>query len=148
MEDGKFRLGGGFGRPGGSRLFATDIGPAVTGRPVDIVVGIVFSSDPGKGRVDVWLDGAQKVAGFRPPGGTLYPGKQSYWKVGLYRDTGNAGTATADLSVARLGETYDSVAGRPGPSTTSSPTATPSSTSATSSPTSPTRTVRTAVPVP
>ncbi len=148
VEDGKFRLGGGFGRPGGSRLFATDVGPAVTGRPVDIVVGIVFSSDPGKGRVDVWLDGKQTVAGFRPPGGTLYPGKQSYWKVGLYRDTANAGTATADLGVARLGETYSAVAGSPAPSTTSSPAARPTSTSAAPSPTSPTPTVRVTVPVP
>ncbi|NYD39290.1 hypothetical protein BJ983_005392 [Actinomycetospora corticicola] len=144
IEDGTFRLGGGFGRPGGSRLFATDIAPAITGRPVDLVVGIVFSSDPAKGRVDVWVDEQQKLAGFRPPGGTLYPGKQSYWKVGLYRDTGNAGTATADLGVARLGETYESVAGGPAPSTTtSSPTASPSVTSTASSPTSPTPTVRT-----
>jgi hypothetical protein len=148
VQDGKFRLGGGFGRPGGSRLFATDIAPAITGRPVDLVVGIVFSSDPAKGRVDVWVDGAQKIAGFRPPGGTLYPGKRSYWKVGLYRDTGNAGTATADLSVARLGETYSSVAGSPAPTTTSSPTASPSSTSAPSSPTSPTPTTRVSIPGP
>ena len=149
LEDGKFRLGGGFGRPGGSRLFATDIAPAITGRPVDLVVGIVFSSDPAKGRVDVWVDGRRELAGFRPPGGTLYPGRRSYWKVGLYRDTGNAGTATADLGVARLGETYESVAGGPTPSTTtSSPTASPSVTSTASSPTSPTPTVRTTVPVP
>ncbi|MDL5157488.1 heparin lyase I family protein [Actinomycetospora termitidis] len=148
IEDGKFRLGGGFGRPGGSRLFSTDIAPAVTGRPVDIVVGIVFSSDPEKGRVDVWLDGQQRVAGFRPPGGTLYEGKQDYWKVGLYRDTSNQGTATADLGVARVGETYGSVAGTPTPapapappSTTTSPSPTPSTTSTPSSPTSPSRTV-------
>ena len=146
IEDGMFRLGGGADRPDGSRLFRTDVAPVVTGRPVDIVVGIVFSSDPAKGRVDVWLDGQQRVAGFRPPGGTLYSGEDSYWKVGLYRDTGNAGTATADLGVARLGETYESVAG-PGPAapapvtTTASPTASPPRTSTPSRPTSPTPTV-------
>ena len=109
VERGRFVLGGGFGRPGGSRLFATDIAPVVTGRPVEIVVGITFSSDPAKGRVDVWLDGVQKIDDFRPPGGTLYPGLKSYWKVGLYRDTGNAGTATADLLAAAMGTSYDAV---------------------------------------
>jgi len=109
IEKGRFVLGGGYGRPGGSRLFATDVAPVVTGRPVEIVVGIRFSSDPDRGRVDVWIDGAQKIAGFRPPGGTLYPGRSSYWKVGLYRDTGNAATATADLLAAASGTSYDSV---------------------------------------
>lgn len=109
VEKGRFVLGGGYGRPGGARLFATDIAPVVTGRPVDIVVGIHFSSDPAQGQVDVWLDGAQRVAGFRPPGGTLYPGRSSYWKVGLYRDTANAGTATADLLTATMGTSYEAV---------------------------------------
>jgi hypothetical protein len=109
IEKGRFVLGGGYGRPGGSRLFATDVAPVVTGRPVEIVVGIRFSSDPDRGRVDVWIDGAQKIAGFRPPGGTLYPGRSSYWKIGLYRDTGNAATATADLLAAASGTSYDSV---------------------------------------
>jgi hypothetical protein len=121
IEKGHFVLGGGYGRPGGSRLFSTDVAPVITGRPVDIVVGVRFSSDPAKGRVDVWLDGTQKVTDYRPPGGTLYPGRSSYWKVGLYRDTGNSGTATADLTGAALGESYDAV--RPaagGPDTTTS----------------------------
>jgi hypothetical protein len=109
VEKGRFVLGGGYGRPGGARLFSTDIAPVVTGKPVEIVVGIRFSSDPGKGQVDVWLDGEQKVAGFRPPGGTLYPGRSSYWKIGLYRHTGNAGTATADLLAAALGTSYEAV---------------------------------------
>lgn len=109
VEKGRFVLGGGYGRPGGSRLFATDIAPVVTGKPVDIVVGIRFSSDPAAGRVDVWLDGVQRITDFRPPGGTLYPGLDSYWKVGLYRDTANAGTATADLLAAAMGTSYDAV---------------------------------------
>jgi hypothetical protein len=118
IEKGEFVLGGGFGHPGGSKLFSTDIAPVITGRPVDIIVGIRFSSDPAKGQVDVWIDGQQKVTGYRPPGGTLYPGLSSYWKVGLYRDTANSGTASADLTGAALGETYESV--RPGPDTTTS----------------------------
>jgi hypothetical protein len=110
IEKGHFVLGGGYGRPGGSRLFSTDVAPVITGRPVDLVVGIRFSSDPAKGSVDVWVDGQQKVAGLRPPGGTLYPGLSSYWKIGLYRDTSNAGTATADLTSATMGTSYDALA--------------------------------------
>jgi hypothetical protein len=109
IEKGKFVLGGGYARPGGSRLFATDIAPVITGRPVELVVGITFSSDPAKGRVDVWIDGRQKITGFHPPGGTLYPGSSSYWKVGLYRDTADAATATADLTAAAMGTSYDAV---------------------------------------
>jgi polysaccharide lyase-like protein len=109
VEKGRFVLGGGYGRPGGSRLFSTDIAPVVTGTPVEIVVGIRFSSDPDQGRVDVWLDGDRKITDFRPPGGTLYPGRSSYWKIGLYRDTANASTATVDLLAAAMGTSYDSV---------------------------------------
>jgi hypothetical protein len=109
VEKDHFVLGGGYGRPGGSRLFSTDIAPVITGRPVEIVVGIRFSSDPTKGQVDVWIDGQRTITGFRPPGGTLYPGLSSYWKVGLYRDTGNAGTASVDLLAAAMGTSYESV---------------------------------------
>ncbi|HEY2222352.1 polysaccharide lyase [Actinomycetospora sp.] len=111
VERGRFVLGGGYARPGGSALFSTDIAPVVTGRAVDIVAGIRFSSDPAKGRVDVWIDGQQKLTDYRPPGGTLYPGQSSYWKVGLYRDTANTTSATADLTGAALGNTYDAVRG-------------------------------------
>lgn len=76
-----------------------------------MVVGILFSTDPAEGRIDVWLDGTQRVADYRPPGGTLYPGASSYWKVGLYRDTELASDASADLTVARAGTTYQSVSG-------------------------------------
>lgn len=109
IEKGRFVLGGGYARPGGSRLFSTDVAPVVTGRRVDIVAGITFSSDPATSRVDVWIDGQQKLTDFRPPGGTLYPGQSSYWKVGLYRDTANTTTATADLTGAALGDSYDAV---------------------------------------
>ena len=57
----------------------------------------------------MWIDGQQKLTDFRPPGGTLYPGKSSYWKIGLYRDTANRSTATADLTAAALGKSYDAV---------------------------------------
>ncbi len=109
VEKGRIVLGGGFGRPEGSRLFRTDIGPVAAGRPVDLVVGIRFSATPSVGTIDVWQDGTKRVTAFHPPGGTLYPSTDSYWKVGLYRDSGLPTTATADLTDARIGPTYTSV---------------------------------------
>ncbi len=109
IGNGRLALSGGFGRPGGSRAFTTDVGAVTGGRTIDLVVGILFSEDPAKGSVDVWLDGTHRVADYRPAGGTLYPGLPSYWKVGLYRATGLPTTATADLTVARAGTTYESV---------------------------------------
>jgi hypothetical protein len=111
LTDGRLALSGGFGYPGGPRSFETDIGPVTGGQTIDLVVGILFSQDPAKGSIDVWLDGTQRIANYQPPGGTLYPGSTSYWKVGLYRDTSLSSTATADLTVARAGTTYESVAG-------------------------------------
>lgn len=111
VGNGNFVLSGGFGRPGGSRSFDRTIGPAVTGRVVTVVLHVKFSSDPSKGFVDAWLDGQQRFAGFRPPGGTLYPGMYSYWKLGLYRDRGIGQTATYELSDAKLGTSYAAVTG-------------------------------------
>jgi hypothetical protein len=111
VGNGNFVLSGGFGRPGGARSFDKVIGPAVTGRVVTVVLHVKFSADPSKGFVDAWLDGQQKFAGFRPPGGTLYPGMYSYWKLGLYRDRGIGETATYELSAAKLGTSYAAVTG-------------------------------------
>ena len=109
ITEGKIAVSGGFGYPGGSRQFATDVAPVTGGRTIDVVVGILFSTDPAKGRIDVWLNGTERVAEYRPPGGTLYPGASSYWKVGLYRDTSLTSNATADLTFSRAGTTYQSV---------------------------------------
>ncbi|MFC5062366.1 polysaccharide lyase [Actinomycetospora atypica] len=106
---GNFVLSGGFGRPGGSRSFDKVIGPAVPGKVVTVVLRVKFSSDPSKGVVDAWLDGQQRFAGFKPPGGTLYPGMYSYWKLGLYRDKGIGTPATYELSDAMLGSSYAAV---------------------------------------
>ena len=106
---GNFVLSGGFGRPGGARSFDKVIGPAVTGKVVTVVLRVKFSSDPSKGIVDAWIDGQPRFAGFRPPGGTLYPGMYSYWKLGLYRDKGIGTPATYELSDAMLGSSYAAV---------------------------------------
>ena len=110
VEGGRFVLGGGYGYPGGPRLFRADVAPALPGRTVTVVVGITFSTDPRKGLVDVWVDGTRRITAFQPPGGTLYPGTSSYWKVGLYRDPALKTSAVADLLQASFGTSYDSVA--------------------------------------
>ncbi|GAA4830728.1 hypothetical protein GCM10023201_18180 [Actinomycetospora corticicola] len=111
IGNGNYILSGGFDHPGGSKNFDKVIAPAVTGKVTTLVLHVKFSSSSAKSVVDAWVDGQQKVAGFRPPGGTLYPGNYSYWKLGLYRDTGIGQTATYELSDARLGTSYASVAG-------------------------------------
>jgi hypothetical protein len=75
------------------------------------VLHVKFSSRSATSVVDAWVDGQQEVTGFHPPGGTLYSGMYSYWKLGLYRDRGIGQTATYELSDARLGASYAAVAG-------------------------------------
>ncbi|GLZ53369.1 heparin lyase I family protein [Actinomycetospora sp. NBRC 106378] len=111
IGNGNYILSGGFDHPGGSKNFDKVVAPAVTGKVTMIVLHVKFSSTSSTSVVDAWVDGQQKVAGFHPPGGTLYPGNYSYWKLGLYRDTAIGQTATYELSDARLGTSYASVAG-------------------------------------
>ncbi|AJE80471.1 hypothetical protein SLNWT_0095 [Streptomyces albus] len=80
---------------GNSGGWHVDIGPAETGKPIDITVQITFSADPGKAVIDAWYAGEQTITGYHPDGaGTLYEGLSSYLKTGIYRDTsiGEAGT--------------------------------------------------------
>jgi hypothetical protein len=86
-----FMIQGGWGSPLGHRLSSRDLGPVTTGRWIDWVVHIVFSSDPAKGTVDVWRDGTRVVSGWKPTGGTLYPGAASYIETGIYRQTSDDG---------------------------------------------------------
>ncbi|MDL5156891.1 polysaccharide lyase [Actinomycetospora termitidis] len=108
---GNFVLSGGFGHPDGSKSFDKVIAPAAVGKVTTLVLHVKFSSTSSKSVVDAWVDGQQKVTGFRPPGGTMYPGDYSYWKLGLYRDTGISQASTYELSDAKLGDSYASVAG-------------------------------------
>ena len=74
---------------GNSGAWAYDIGPAVTGEPIDIAVRIVFSADPDTAVMDAWHNGEQTVTGAKPEGaGTLYEGLSSYLKTGIYRAPG------------------------------------------------------------
>jgi hypothetical protein len=88
-----FRIQGGWGSPLGHLLSGRDLGPVTTGQWIDWVVHVIFSSDPARGTVDVWRDGVRVVSGWRPIGGTLYPGADSYLETGIYRQTSADGAA-------------------------------------------------------
>ncbi|MCD2196455.1 heparin lyase I family protein [Actinomycetospora endophytica] len=108
---GNYILSGGADAPGGSKNFDQTIAPAVVGKVTTLVLHVKFSSNKSEGVVDAWVDGQKKVTGFHPPAGTLYSGDFSYWKLGLYRDTSIDQAATYELSDARVGDSYASVAG-------------------------------------
>jgi hypothetical protein len=116
VEGGQFKLDGGAGGddPQGN-YFSVPIGPAVTGQQTDIVVHIVFSTDPSKASVDVWMNGQQRISGYRPPGGTRYEGDDSYLKTGIYRDSAISQTARLFLVDARVAASYESASALVGP---------------------------------
>jgi hypothetical protein len=90
LSTGRYQLTGGYGWPGveaptQSRLSSMDLGPAQHSTWDRWVVRVLFSSDAAVGSVDAWRNGRQVVADWHPAGGTLYPDRQSYLKVGYYR---------------------------------------------------------------
>jgi hypothetical protein len=117
VGNGNINLEGGYGHPAGPRTFAKALTPATTGQRIDLVVHVLFSRDPSKGVVDVWRGGTQVLAGYKPAGGTLYPTSSagtattnSYWKMGLYRDSAITQAAQYTIESAKVGNTYASVA--------------------------------------
>ncbi|HEY2193280.1 MAG TPA: heparin lyase I family protein [Actinomycetospora sp.] len=80
VQNGKFVVDG----DGGA--FSKVVGDATPGQWTHLVLGVKFSSSDGT--VSAWKDGVQKVADYAPPSGTMYAGKDSYVKTGIYRDTG------------------------------------------------------------
>ncbi|WP_367124395.1 heparin lyase I family protein [Streptomyces phytohabitans] len=92
----EIKIGNGvYALDGDSGGWHVDIGPAETGRPIDITVRITFSADPATAVIDAWYGEEQTVTAYHPEGaGTLYDGLTSYLKTGLYRDPsiGEAGT--------------------------------------------------------
>ncbi len=79
VQNGKFVIDG----DGGA--FSKVVGDATPGRWTHLVLGVKFSSSDGT--VSAWQDGVQKIADYAPPSGTMYAGKDSYVKTGIYRDT-------------------------------------------------------------
>ena len=116
IGDGQFLLDGGAGGENPQQnYFSRPIGPARVGTQTDVVVHLVFSTDPTKAVVDVWMNGQQRIAGFHPPGGTRYESADSYVKTGIYRDTAIPQSARLDLLDARIAESYESAAALVGP---------------------------------
>ena len=113
VEDGYFRLEGGFGHPGGAEPFTVPLRPAVTGRWVDWVVHVVFSADPTVAYADVWADETQVLSHFAPPSGTMYHSPSgtdgSYLKIGYYRNPNIAVPGVVVFDDLRIGTTYGSV---------------------------------------
>ena len=109
---GNLNLEGGYGYPGAPRTFAQTLAPAVIGQRTDLIVHVFFSRDPSKGSVDVWDNGTQVLAGYKPTGGTLYPTTKastatlsSYWKMGIYRDSAITQQAQYTIESAKVGNT-------------------------------------------
>jgi hypothetical protein len=86
VSGGELVLHGGEGHPSGPRTFTRTLGRAPIGEWTQLRVLVRFSADPQKAGVSVWRDGRSVVDDDQPRGGTLYPGQQSYLKVGLHRD--------------------------------------------------------------
>ncbi|MDL5157876.1 heparin lyase I family protein [Actinomycetospora termitidis] len=85
VQDGKFLIDG----DGGG--FSKEVGAATPGQWTHIVLKVKFSASDGT--VSAWQDGVQRFADYAPPSGTMYEGKDSYVKTGIYRDSsiGQAG---------------------------------------------------------
>ena len=116
---GNLWLSGGYGNPAGPQSFAVPISTATTGQRITLTFHVVFSRDPAKGSVDVWRDGAPAITGYHPKGGTLYPttasptptaSLNSYWKMGIYRDTAITEPARYTIESAKIGASAAAVA--------------------------------------
>ena len=88
-------------------------GTAEVGRWTKFIVGTKFqqgtSSNPYQGWVELWKDGVQVRS--RMAFKTLYIDRNSYLKLGLYRDATNTANDTIYQDGWKMGTTYDSVAG-------------------------------------
>lgn len=101
VQDGKFLIDGDSGG------FSQVVGDAKPGQWSHLVLKVKFSSTDG--RVSAWQDGVQKVADFAPPSGTMYPGKDSYVKTGIYRDSSIGQQGKLAFGSWAIGTSLDSV---------------------------------------
>ena len=113
VVDGKFRIQGGYDHPGGDQLFDLPLRPAATGVWVDMVVHVVFSTDPAVGSIDAWVDGQQIVNRYMPRAGTMYhnPTKPdaSGVRSGYYRNPTITIPGTVVFDDLRIGTTFGAV---------------------------------------
>jgi len=73
----------------------------------DFIVRVKWSSDPGRGFVEVWADGQAWVP--RLAGATMFNANGAYWKQGFYRASWDGGTNTAIHDGARRGDSLAAV---------------------------------------
>ena len=124
VSDGELVLHGGEGHPSGPRTFTRTLGPAPIGEWTQLRVLVRFSADPRKAGVSVWRDGRSVVDDDHPRGGTLYPGQQSYLKVGLHRDRAIAPLSRVRFAAWRIDHGRAAAhSDRTGPSRDDTPTA-------------------------
>lgn len=117
VNDGELVLHGGEGHPSGPRAFTRTLGHAPIGEWTELRILVRFSADPDKAGVSVWRDGRSVVDDDHPRGGTLYPGQQSYLKVGLHRDRTIASPSAVRFRAWRIDHgRADADPNRPGPS--------------------------------
>jgi polysaccharide lyase-like protein len=102
VRGGALVLHGGEGHPSGWRSFDHSLGPVPTGQWVDVALRVHFSANADQAQVSAWRDGERVLSDHHPPGGTLYPGQQSYLKVGLHRDVAIAAPAAVHIRDAKI----------------------------------------------
>lgn len=114
VEEGRYKVEGGYGYPAGPLPFTIPLGPVATGTWTDWVWHVKFSSAPDVGYVEVWQDGALVLPHYAPLSGTLYPGTGdragSYVKTGPYRDPAVTTPETMYLDSWRIGTSRAAVA--------------------------------------
>ncbi len=101
VQDGKFLVDGDSGG------FSQVVGDARPGQWTHLVLKVKFSSS--NGTVSAWQDGVQKIADFAPPSGTMYAGKSSYVKTGIYRDPSIGQAGKLSFGSWAIGTTLGSV---------------------------------------
>ena len=101
VQDGKFLIDGDSGG------FSQVVGDAVPGQWTHLVMRVKFS--PSNGTVSAWQDGVQKIADYAPPSGTMYSGKNSYVKTGIYRDPSIGQAGKLSFGSWAIGTTLGSV---------------------------------------
>ncbi len=101
VQDGKFLIDGDSGG------FSQVVGDATPGQWTHLVLKVRFSSS--NGTVSAWQDGVQKIADYAPPSGTMYSGKSSYVKTGIYRDPSIGQAGKLSFGSWAIGTTLGSV---------------------------------------
>lgn len=85
--------------------------PLERGRWHDFVFHVGWSSDPGRGYVELWYDG--RIAMPRSPRATMFPGQGVYLKQGLYRSSRVQADQVLFHRGMTVGTTLDDVWPRP-----------------------------------